>query len=162
MNVKRIFAIIISAAVAVFALSACSSSAEEITSSDAVNLIKTYTAEELGVDGELDDYSVLSSSDQEIDGESYYKIAIATVTEPEEDGSVDIDIFATFFVSYDGTKILAYDSETGEYTEFEDVHEVPVTEAPSDTYIEADEDDTADTEEDTTAAAEQVQDAEAE
>ncbi|MCD7722840.1 MAG: hypothetical protein LUH82_02655 [Clostridiales bacterium] len=145
MKLKRAFAILAGAFMLVAVFAACSSAQDtEITASDAVNLIKTYTAEELGVDGELDDYSVLSSSDQEVDGESYYKIAIAIVSEPEEDGSVDLDIHAIFYVSYDGETILAYDEETGEYTEFEDVHEVPTTEAPTDTYEDADEEDAQD------------------
>ncbi len=149
MKIKSVITAVLAMALVACMFAGCSSSepGEEIAASDAVNLMKTYTAEELGVEGELEDYSILSSSDKEIDGETYYEIAIAIVSEPDEnDNSVDIDFKARFYVSYDGSKILQYDEENDTYTEFKDVHDIPEPETVADTYVDEDEEAEADTE----------------
>ncbi len=143
MKIKSIITAVLAMALVACMFAGCSSSSSsdtEITASDAVNLIKTYTAEDFGVEGELEDYNILSSTENEIDGEMYYKIAIATVSEPEEDGSVDIDIKAEIYVSYDGSKMMQYDEESGEYTEIKDVHDIPEQETVADIYVDEEED----------------------
>ncbi len=137
---KRLLILLVSAALCALMLTACSGSSSdvEISAQDAANLIKTYDSEDLGIDDDISNHSVLTNSDNEIDGEQYYKVIIADVAEPDENGYVgNIEPLATFYVSYDGQTIMTYDEDNDEYTKFKDVHDVPTTEAVSDTFEEA-------------------------
>lgn len=151
MKIKKFAAVILAVLAVVFSFTACSSqneenketSTSEITTSDAVvkdadaiSLIKTYTAEELGLEGSLDDYKIMvASSGENIENDYYIKVIAAKVSDPDEDGSVHIDTYGQYYISFDGEKILVYNKDTQEYTPMEDVHEVPSTQ-PSTEYAE--------------------------
>lgn len=151
MNIKKITAVVLAVLAVVFSFTACSSentdnqetTTDEITTSeavvkdaDAINLIKTYTAEELGLDGSLDDYKVMvASSGESIENDYYIKVIAAKVSEPGEDGSVHIDTYGQYYISFDGKKILVYNRDTQEYTSMANVHEVPSIQ-PSSEYAE--------------------------
>jgi len=141
MNIKKCAAVFLAVMVIVFAFSACSSedndnkeaTTNEITTdeavvkdADAINLIKTYTAEELGLEGSLDDYKIMvASNGEEIENELYIRVIAAKVSETGDDGSVHIDTYGQYYISFDGEKILVYNKDTQEYTPMKDVHDVP-------------------------------------
>lgn len=147
MSIKKISAIVLAVMIVTFVFAACSSNNKEETSTtapvittdsavikdaDAISLIKTYTAEELGLDGSLDDYKIMvASSGEEIEGKFYVKVIAAKVSEPDEKGSVNIDTYGQYFISYDGETILVYDDVNKAYNPMTDVHDVPVTQASS-------------------------------
>lgn len=152
-NVKRIFAVVITVVVAVFAFVGCSNNTEDETTSsttittapavikdsDAVDLIKTYTAEELQLNGSLDDYKIMvNNSGHQIDGKYYIKVIASKVSEPDADGRVTIDTYGQYFINYDGSEILIYNETDDTYTPVADVHEVPesATEAHSHSHDE--------------------------
>ena len=124
-DIKKVIAALLAVISVAFAFAGCSDSAENetttapittetavIKNSDAVDLIKTYTAEELKLDGSLDDYKIMvNSNGNEIDGKYYIKVVASKVSEPDADGTVSIDIFGQYFISYDGAEILIYDEE---------------------------------------------------
>lgn len=110
-----------------------------IKDSDAVELIKTYTAEELKLDGSLDDYKIMvNNSGHQIDGKYYIKVIASKVSEPDAQGSVTIDTYGQYFINYDGSEILIYNEADDTYTPMADVHEVPesATEAHSHSHDE--------------------------
>ncbi len=166
MKLKRALIVLVSAALCLVMFSACSSGGEdvEISSQDAAKLIQTYSSEELGLEDDISNHSVLTSSDQEIDGYDgmFYKVIVADVAEPDENGYVgNIEPIVTFYISYDGKTILSYDQTTGEYTEFKDVHDVPTTEAITDSFdIDETESEEEDDETQETDVAEEATDAE--
>lgn len=152
-NVKRIFAVVMTVVVAVFAFVGCSNNTEDetissttittapavIKDSDAVDLIKTYTAEELQLNGSLDDYKIMvNNSGHQIDGKYYIKVIASKVSEPDADGRVTIDTYGQYFINYDGSEILIYNETDDTYTPVADVHEVPesATEAHSHSHDE--------------------------
>lgn len=139
-NVKRIFAVVMTVVVAVFAFVGCSNNTKDETTSsttittapaiikdsDAVDLIKTYTAEELKLNGSLDDYKIMvNNSGHQIDGKYYIKVIASKVSEPDADGRVTIDTYGQYFINYDGSEILIYNETDDTYTPVADVHEVP-------------------------------------
>lgn len=139
-NVKRIFAVVMTVVVAVFAFVGCSNNTKDETTSsttittapaiikdsDAVDLIKTYTAEELQLNGSLDDYKIMvNNSGHQIDGKYYIKVIASKVSEPDADGRVTIDTYGQYFINYDGSEILIYNETDDTYTPVADVHEVP-------------------------------------
>ncbi len=152
-NVKRIFAVVMTVVVSVFAFVGCSNNTEDETTastiittapavikdSDAVDLIKTYTAEELQLNGSLDDYKIMvNNSGHQIDGKYYIKVIASKVSEPDADGRVTIDTYGQYFINYDGSEILIYNETDDTYTPVADVHEVPesATEAYSHSHDE--------------------------
>lgn len=140
---KIIAIAVISVAIVAFAFAGCSDkenseteiSTKTITTesavikdSDAINLIKTYTAEELKLDGSLDDYNIMvNNSGQKIDGKYYIKVIASKVSEPDADGTVTIDTYGQYFINYDGSEILIYNEADDTYAPMAEVHEVPVT-----------------------------------
>ncbi len=92
----------------------------EISSDEAVNLVKEFSAEQLGLDGEIDDYRfMVSTQGRTFDGKDYMEVIACFVTESEDedDESVSIDTIGTYYVSYDGTQVFTMDSATGDLTE---------------------------------------------
>lgn len=139
-NVKKIFVVVMTVVVAVFAFAGCSDNTEDETASsttittapaiikdsDAVDLIKTYTAEELKLDGSLDDYKIMvNNSGHQIDGKYYIKVIASKVSEPDADGRVTIDTYGQYFINYDGSEILIYNETDDTYTPMADIHKVP-------------------------------------
>lgn len=152
-NIKKVIVTLLAVFVVACAFVGCSNNTEDetvssttittspavIKDSDAVDLIKTYTAEELKLDGSLDDYKIMvNNSGQEIDGKYYIKVIASKVSEPDADGRVTIDTYGQYFINYDGSEILVYNEADDTYTPMADVHEVPesATEAHSHSHDE--------------------------
>ncbi len=142
-TIKKILAVVL-AAVIVFVFAGCSGKEENEASStkaittdnavikeaDAVNLIKTYTAAELGLEGKLEDYKIMvGKSGEKVDGNYYIKVIASKVSEPDSNGSVTIDTYGEYFISYDGKTILVYDKANDVYNPLADIHEIPQTTA---------------------------------
>jgi len=144
-SVKKALALILSAVIIVCAMAGCSAKEEEpsttapittdsavIKEADAINLIKTYTAQQLGLEGSLEDYRIMvGSSGEEVEGKYYIKVIASKVSEPGADGTVTIDTYGQYFISYDGTSILNFDETNNTYTPFAEVHSVPQSEESS-------------------------------
>lgn len=142
-SLKKALVLIISAVIIVCAFAGCSAKDEEpsttaapittdtavFKNSDAIDLIKSYTAEQLGLEGTIEDYNIMvDSSGEEIDGKYYVKVSAGKISEPAADGTVTIDTYGQYFISYDGSEILNYDEEKNSYTPFSEVHSIPHTE----------------------------------
>lgn len=142
MNSKKLIAVLFSALLCVFLFTGCSGEAvvdeesakpAEITTdnavikeSDAINLIKSYSAEELGLEGTLDDYSIMVAGNGfEIDGKYYVKVIAGQIKQNEGSDTYSIAEVGRYFISYDGETILSYDEENDSYTPFADVHDLP-------------------------------------
>ena len=123
-NIKKIIAVVLMVIAAVFVFAGCSNNTEDetttvpiittapavIKNADAINLIKTYTAEELQLEGSLDDYKIMvNNSGEEVNGKYYVKVIASKVSEPGADGTVTIDTYGQYYISYDGSEILIYD-----------------------------------------------------
>ncbi len=136
---KKITAAVLAVIIVVFAFAGCSDNNNENTTTkpittdsavikedDAINLIKTYTAADLGLKGALEDYKIMvGSSGEEVDGKYYIKVIASKVSEPDADGTVTIDTYGQYFISYDGTEILVYNEEEDTYTPMVNVHSMP-------------------------------------
>lgn len=139
-TLKKVLAIVLATLMVMVVFAACSSDSETeedateettlsvttddavVCGSDASALIKTYTAEELGIEGDLDDYTILvANNGVEIDGSYYINVSIANKIDNGDD-TYSFDSVGEFYISYDATEILSYDSETDTYTALEDVH----------------------------------------
>ncbi len=139
MYLKKIMAVVFAVIIVAFAFAGCSDSNNENTTTkpittdsavikedDAINLIKTYTAAELGLEGALEDYKIMvGSSGEEVDGKYYIKVIASKVSEPGADGTVTIDTYGQYFISYNGAEILVYNEADDTYTPMADVHSVP-------------------------------------
>jgi len=109
-----------------------------ITEANAINYIKSYSAEELGLSAE--DYEscsfMVNSAGKEIEGD-YYIMVIATVknAHTNEDGteSFTFDNKGEYFIRYDAKQVLrrVMDSEEDKY------EEMTVKEVPSEVATEA-------------------------
>lgn len=110
------------------AFAACSSEPETITTDpavvknqDSVNLIKSYSTEELGLSGTWDDYDFVAHNNSGVqvqDGvhDGYYiEVQVGKKVE-HSDGSITIANAAYYLISYDGETILKYDPENETYT----------------------------------------------
>lgn len=92
----------------------------EISVSDAVEKIKSYSLEELGLDteGEYDDYKFMASNTGKvIDDENYIEVIASVVTSENDDGTISMETMGTYFISYDGEKVFIMDNTTGEISE---------------------------------------------
>lgn len=150
---KKFLAILLSVVVVATAFVACSKNnnenetpgtAETITTdkavikeADSINLIKSYSAEELGLtEEEYKECSfMVASSGIELDGKYYIKV-IATVktkhTDEEGKETFTFDNKGEYYISYDGKTILqknmkAEDGAADEYSKMK-VKPVPTTE----------------------------------
>ncbi len=141
-TLKKILAVVCCIFVLATAFAGCSSSADnsgdttkqittdkaKIKDADAIALIKTYSADELGLDGSVDDYKIMvGSSGEKIDNDYYVKVIAAKISEPDANGSVNIEQYGQYYISYDGKTILSYNSDTSEYVPMKEVHEIPQT-----------------------------------
>lgn len=151
---KKMMAVCIAVIMVAFAFAGCSgnhaenenSTTEPITTdsavikeADAISLIKTYTAQELQLEGTLDDYRIMvGSSGEKIDNKYYIKVIASKISDPGADGTVTIDTYGQYFISYNGNEILIYNEADGSYTPMADIHEVPesATEAHSHSHDE--------------------------
>lgn len=144
MKMKKMIAVLLSALLCVLMFAGCSaenadevqtdptSSTEPTTDSavikeaDAINLIKTYTAEELGLEGSLDDYSIMVAGNGiEINGEYYVKVIAGQIAQNEGSDTYSIAEVGRYFISYDGETMLSYDEENDSYTPFAEIHDLP-------------------------------------
>lgn len=152
-EIEKIIAVALAVIVIVFAFAGCSGNTEEettastvittssavIKNADAINLIKTYTAEELQLEGSLDDYKIMvNSSGEQVNGKNYVKVVASKVSEPDADGTVNIETYGRYYINYDGSEILIYNETDDTYTPMADVHEIPesATEAHSHSHDE--------------------------
>lgn len=142
MKYKKVLVLL--AAVVLIVLAGCSNGADDnsetesttaittdtavIKNSDAVNLIKSYSTEELGLEGSLNDYEIMvSSSGIKIEDDYYIKVIAGKITKNSED-SYSIDEIGQYFISYDATKLLVRNKENGTYRELE-MHTLPESES---------------------------------
>lgn len=89
-----------------------------ITESEATDMIKALSEEQLGLEGSKESYKfMVGTTGKVIDGKDYIEVIAAVVSEENEDGTVNIDTRGTYYISYDGKQILAKDSTTGELRE---------------------------------------------
>lgn len=91
-----------------------------ISQGDACDMVEALTMEQLGLEGEKEDYKfMISTVGKTIDGNDYLQVLASSVTEENEDGTINMLTMGTYYVSYDGEHIYVIDSETGELTEIE-------------------------------------------
>ena len=156
---KKIFVILICISVVFGVFAACSKDGKEdksttvattqeittddaqIAESDAINLIKSYTPEELGLtDKEYKDCSFLVKKSGVKYKDSYYVNVIATIKTEHEDTtdadgkkvtSYTFDNKGEYFIRYDGKEILAKNGD-GKYRKLK-VKAVPTTTAKAET-----------------------------
>lgn len=146
MNYKKILAVVIAVmCVVVCVFTACSSEEQETTTetttiittdsaviknSDAIELIKSYSVEELGLEGTWDDYNFVAhnrSGVQVEDGvhDGYYIEVVVGTRTANSDNTTSIDSKGTYLISYNGDTVLKADKENNTYTPLADVHSVP-------------------------------------
>jgi hypothetical protein len=105
-----------------------------IKDADAVNLIESYSDEELGLsaDERKECSFMIDTSGVEIDNNKYVKVVAAIKTEHNDgdETTYTFDNKGEYYIRFDGKEILSMDMETGEYNKME-VKEVPTTEAPT-------------------------------
>lgn len=142
MDIKKIIAVVLSVCVIAglaITLSSCSSKEETTTvittdnavvkKADCLEVIKSYTTEELGLEGTWDDYNFVGHVPDGVeikDGthDGYYiEVKVGNKTQ-NEDGTNKIEISGDYFISFDGKTILSYDASTGVYTPLANVHTV--------------------------------------
>lgn len=106
----------------------------KIKEADAVNLMQSYSAKELGVsEKDLKKCSfMVASNGEHIDEQNadYIKV-IATIKEAHENSETKevtytFDTKGEYYIRFDGKQILSKNAETGEYTEMQ-VKDVPTT-----------------------------------
>lgn len=86
----------------------------KISENNAIQLVKSYSSEELGLKNK-DDYKFLfSSGGVEIAKEKYVQVIAATVNN-EDKNAITIDTKGEYYINFDGTKLLVKDMKTGEY-----------------------------------------------
>lgn len=85
----------------------------KLKDSDAVELIKSFSNDELGIDDDIiKDCSFMVQSDGVlIDGNSYIKV-IAALKNQNDDGTFSFDIKGEYYISYDATVILKKSNDT--------------------------------------------------
>lgn len=114
-----------------------------VTGSAAIALLKSYEPEELGLKDVKDTYQfMLSTVGSEIDGKKYIRAEAGDMVESgkDDDGKTTYSMksFGTFFISYDGTKILIqkdddkYDTIKVEKERLDKVTTAPVADSDKD------------------------------
>ncbi|MDD6729119.1 MAG: hypothetical protein PUE08_07880 [Eubacteriales bacterium] len=89
-----------------------------ITESEAVDLVKAFSAEELGLEGSKDDYKfMVATVGKNVNDGDYFEVIASVVKAENEDGSINMETVGTYYVSYDGKQIFLCDTATGELTE---------------------------------------------
>ena len=84
----------------------------------AVDIIKEFSAKKLKLDGKLEDYKFLSSTNEkEIDGKKYIEVVASVVNKENEDGTVNMITKGTYYVSPDGKTVLIKNMKTGKTKE---------------------------------------------
>lgn len=83
----------------------------KITGAEAIALLKSYSAKELGLDKVKEDYQfMLNTVGTEIDGEKYVRAEAGAMVPSGkgEDGNetYQMKTYKTFYISYDGKKLL--------------------------------------------------------
>lgn len=141
MKANKIVIVVIAVVLVVCCVfSACSKKASQpevttdsavIKGADSIDFIKSYTPEELGIEGTWADYDFVAYNDngQEIaDGthDGYYVEVQVGNKVDKGDGSFYVDTAGQFFISYDGKTLLSYDSATNTYSEIQPVHSFPL------------------------------------
>ncbi len=96
-----------------------------IKNADAVNFIKSYTTQELGLDGEWEDYGSVVYTESPYNIESgeyegdYFEVRVGNKTE-NDDGTVDFDFEGYYLIKFDGSLLLRYSPDSEEYTVIDD------------------------------------------
>lgn len=148
--IKKILAIILSAAAILAVFTACSGNGADetdessthvtesqiptqdavIKESDAAKFIEeSYTAKELGLEDVESDYSfMVASSGVDIDGENYIKVVANVITKkdsttPDGKETFSLETVGEYYISYDGKTILKKDIESGKYSELENKYD---------------------------------------
>lgn len=148
--IKKILAIILSAAVMITVFTACSgNSADEtdesathvteshiptrdavIKESDAAKFIEeSYSAKELGLEDVESDYSfMVASSGVDIEGENYIKVVANIITKknsttPDGKETFSLETVGEYYISYDGETVLKKDIESGSYSNLENKYD---------------------------------------
>ena len=99
-----------------------------IKEADAVNLVKSYSDEELGLTPEDREQCsfMVASTGKEVNGEVYINViaTIKTANEPNEQGTVtyNLDTRGSYYISFDGERIMRADGDS--YVDMP-MHEVP-------------------------------------
>ncbi|HIW85694.1 MAG TPA: hypothetical protein IAA48_04285 [Candidatus Eubacterium faecipullorum] len=87
----------------------------------AVNLIKSYSTQELGLDGDWEDYGFEGYMQDPYNIKSgrykgnYFEVRIGNKIE-NEDGTLNFDIAGYYLIRFDGGLILRYEPGSEEYT----------------------------------------------
>lgn len=110
----------------------------KIKEADAVNLMMSYSAKELGLtDKDMKECSFMVASNGEyLEAQKDYYIKVIAVIKQAHENAETKEITYTFdykgeyFIRYDGKQILQKNQETEEYTEMK-VKDVPTTTAPT-------------------------------
>jgi hypothetical protein len=98
----------------------------KIKDNEAISYIEqAYTKEELGLDKAPDKYTfMVSTSGTEIDGDMYIQVKAVIMTQIDTKDKSDKATFTTevlgeYYISYDGSKVLSKDMQTGDYKKLE-------------------------------------------
>lgn len=121
---KRILLLLLCVSVMFGALSACAKSGGEdctavsdgtevstdeaqIKDNEAIDLVKTFSNEKLGLDDETADKCsfLVQKNGEVIDGENYVKV-IAAEKKETDDGTYTFDIKGEYYISFDGNTVL--------------------------------------------------------
>lgn len=144
MKSKKIIAVILALVAALsFSFAACSDESNtEITtddavikSGDAVDLIKSYSTEQLGLPGSWEDYGFVGYNRYGVkveDGshDGYYVEVRVGNKNDNGDGTLTFDIAGYYLISYDGETILKYDPAKETYTPLSEVQQESSSAAP--------------------------------
>lgn len=107
-----------------------------IKNADSISLIKSYDPAELGLDGTWEQYDWIAhkSDGVYIDKGKYkgYYVRVEVGTKSyNDDGTFTVDVAGVYLISYDGETLLSYNSETDEYTQIQNVHDIPEVTLPA-------------------------------
>ncbi|MGN0458665.1 MAG: hypothetical protein ACI4IL_06830 [Eubacterium sp.] len=141
---KKIIALLIASAL-IICLSACSNTEQKtetttekttvstttrlatdkavIKESEAIELIKGYSAKELGLteDEKKECSFMVAKYGEEIDGKKYVKVVATVKTEAETDGEITYTLKnkGEYYIGFDGKEILSKDLSNGSYSNLE-------------------------------------------
>ena len=152
---KKVLVLFVCIAVALCAMSACSKGASDknaketestsevmttdkavIKEADAINLIMSYSDEELGLTAKQRKKAsfMVAGEGTKIDGKNYIEV-VATVKKKHKDGdkvTYTFEHLGVYYISYDGKKVIRKDMESKEpkYIDMK-IKAVPTTTAPA-------------------------------